>query len=75
MGKFLVANEDSNLRALEFKVRPFITGIRLVWQSFSLTLTGRVCELIKSKYKGTVPRERGREDCALVMYDKHMAHC
>ena len=25
MGKFLVANEDSNLRALEFKVRPFTT--------------------------------------------------
>ena len=77
MGKFLVANEDSNLRALEFKVRPFTTGIRLVWQSFSFTPTGRVCELIKSKYKGTVPRERGggeREDCALVIYDKHMAH-
>ena len=34
MGKFLVADEDSNLRALEFKVRPFTTGIRLVWQSF-----------------------------------------
>ena len=77
MGKFLVANEDSNLRALEFKVRPFTTGIRLVWQSFSFNQTGRVCELIKSKYKGTVPKEKGggREDCALVMYDKHMAPC
>ena len=27
MGKFLVANEDSNLRALELKVRPFTTGL------------------------------------------------
>ena len=27
MGKFLVANEDSNLRALEFRVRPFTTGL------------------------------------------------
>lgn len=73
MGKFLVANEDSNLRALEFKVRPFTTGL---YGSLFLLTKQEYCELIKSKYKGTVPRERGgREDCALVMYDKHMAHC
>ena len=68
MGKFLVANEDSNLRALEFKVRPFTTGIRLVWQSFSFNQTGRVCELIKSKYKGTVPREKGGGEGKIVLW-------
>ena len=69
MGKFLVANEDSNLRALEFKVRPFTTGIRLVWQSFfSFNQTGIVCELIKSKYKGTVPRERGGGEGKIVLW-------
>ena len=56
MGKFLVANEDSNLRALEFKVRPFTTGL---YGSLFLLTKQEYCELIKSKYKGTVPREKG----------------
>ena len=59
MGKFLVANEDSNLRALEFKVRPFTTGL---YGSLFLLTKQEYCELIKSKYKGTVPRERGGEE-------------